>query len=806
MQGKFISRRSFLQGIPVTAVGLPYILDAKTGQSGASDKGPILSNDFFAIYLHKETGRFSVHRTDGSILIPDCAAMAVSSDREVRPDMIEFRHRAEVSKISDALGEGKRLIIYSSAKNSPWAFTRSITLYKRYPGIFLDMSLINKSNVPVNIESLFVVTPAGNDTASLLWSGTSKVLTNGPMYYDPGTLYPFSAPDESTIQSWWNAGFFSGYKKEALVCGALENLKAQGKIHVRRLPGDAISLSLQSYLARGFMLQPGQEVHSNRFIILVGSDPYSTLEEYASLMGRLNNARVSSIVNGWCSWFYTYEHVTEEEVVRNAELASRILKPCGLEYIQIDEGYQRWHGDWEGNSRFPHGMKWLADKIKSFGLKPGLWVAPYVISEPTEVYQQHADWLLKHPDGRLKRVGPWPGEDTDWARNENPKRYGLDITHPGAAHWMFNLFSTIVHEWGYEMLKIDFVDWSLLSAYRYYDPSVSRAEAYRRGFEIIRRAAGEKVHINECGPGAISVGLIDSMRIELDQYYGYRTENWKQYVGTPTGSAAAGAKRYYFHKRTWINDVDHLCTRNLSLGQARAAATIIGISGGNVISGDRLIDLSPDRIEIIRKAFPSSGQGARPVDLFDSDTPSAFALSLKKPFGEWTVAAFFNPDETQTIKRPIPADRLWLDPARKYIAFNFWEERLEGEFSGELDLQIPPAGCTLLSIHELPEKPKVIATNRHILQGYLELENTEWNEDTQILSGTSFGVKDYPYSVFIYLPGSYPWIQGGTTLDHDKENYSYRITHPHIITLRLYFTGTEKISWQINLAEFLKER
>jgi alpha-galactosidase len=102
-------------------------------------------------------------------------------------------------------------------------------------------------------------------------------------------------------------------------------------------------------------------------------------------------------------------------VVRNAELASRILKPYGLEYIQIDEGYQRWHGEWEGNSRFPHGMKWLADKIKSFGLKPGLWIAPYVISEPTEVYQQHSDWLLKHPDGRLKRVGPWPSEDSDWA-------------------------------------------------------------------------------------------------------------------------------------------------------------------------------------------------------------------------------------------------------------------------------------------------------------------------------------------------------------------------------------------------------
>lgn len=806
MQSNSISRRSFLRDIPLTAAGLPFVLKINTNQAGASEKGPVLSNNFFKIYLHQETGRFSVYRTNGNVLMPDCSMMAVSSDKEIRPDAPGFHHRTEVTKVNDAWGVGKRLLIQSAGINMPWMFTHSITMYDRYPGIFLDMSCVNKSDVPVNVESLFAVTPPENGVASLLWPGTSKVLTNGPMYYDPGTLYPFSAPEENTVQSWWNAGFFSGYKTEALVCGALENLKAQGKIQVRRLPGDAISLSLQSYLAKGFMLQPGQEVHSNRFVVLTGENPYSALEDYASLMGMLNNARVNSIVNGWCSWFYTYEHVTEDEVVRNAELASRILKPYGLEYIQIDEGYQRWHGEWEGNSRFPHGMKWLADKIKSFGLKPGLWIAPYVISEPTEVYQQHSDWLLKHPDGRLKRVGPWPSEDSDWARNENPRRYGLDITHPEAALWMYNLFHTIVHEWGYEMLKIDFVDWSLLSAYRYYDPSVSRAEAYRRGFEIIRRAAGEAVHINECGPGAISVGLIDSMRIELDQYYGYRAENWKQYVGTPTGSAAAGAKRYYFHKRAWVNDVDHLCTRNLTVCQARAAATIIGMSGGNVISGDRLIDLSPERIEIVRKTFPSSGQGARPVDLFDSDTPSAFALSLKKPFGQWTVAAFFNSDETQVVEKLIPAERLWLNPDKKYIAFNFWEERWEGDFSGELKVIIPPAGCTLLSIHELPETPKVISTNRHILQGFLELESTAWDQEKQILSGTSTGIKNSSYSVFIYLPGTYPWIQGGTTLDHDEGDYSYRITHPHIITLRLYFKGTEKISWQINLAEFLKER
>ena len=127
------------------------------------------------------------------------------------------------------------------------------------------------------------------------------------------------------------------------------------------------------------------------------------------------------------------------------------------------------------------------------------------------------------------RVGPWPDLDTDWARNENPLRYGLDVTHPGAAEWLFNLTDKLANQWGYEMIKIDFVAWSLLSATSFMYTGVTPAQAYRKGYEIMRSAAGEKCHLLECGPGQVSTGLINSMRIELDQNYGYGEDAWKQY-------------------------------------------------------------------------------------------------------------------------------------------------------------------------------------------------------------------------------------------------------------------------------------
>jgi len=58
------------------------------------------------------------------------------------------------------------------------------------------------------------------------------------------------------------------------------------------------------------------------------------------------------------------------------------------------------------------------------------------------------------------------------------------------------------------MIKIDFVAWSIFATDRYYDPTLSSAQVYRKGLEIVRKAAKDKCHILECGPGAITVGLI----------------------------------------------------------------------------------------------------------------------------------------------------------------------------------------------------------------------------------------------------------------------------------------------------------
>lgn len=73
-----------------------------------------------------------------------------------------------------------------------------------------------------------------------------------------------------------------------------------------------------------------------------------------------------------------------------------------------------------------------------------------------------------------------------------------------------------------------------------------------------------------------------------------------------------------------------------------------------MLSGDRLPDLDPGRIEILKKILPSCDDAARPVDLFDANRRTVFAFKIQRTFGAWTVVGVFNPDEAAVAESRTP--------------------------------------------------------------------------------------------------------------------------------------------------------
>ena len=783
----------------------------------------MIQNDRFAVSFDARAGTISVRRSDGTPFLTGGAACANTDVGKQSTASSGREHAVETSAFSDRLGSGRRMTIVSRDPRKLLDLRMDVALYDRRPMVAIEARCTNVSPRDVVVTSLEPIRVLASEGGALRVPGVSACVTNGQMFFDAGRVHSFAAepppglrppikgvrlanesiaPRHATVASWWNIGFFSGYEREGVVLGYLGNTHALGVVLVARTSDDEISFLAESVCSPSITLQPGRSLDSNRFVLNVAASAYTALEEYADAVGAVQNARTRSVVNGWCSWFYTLAQVSEDEVLRNTEFAARQLRAFGLEYIQIDDGYQRSPGDWEGNERFPHGMQWLAERIKAHGFKPGLWIAPYVISERSDVFRLHPEWLVRRRDGSLQRVGNWENESSAEALREVTKCYCLDITHPEAAQWFRELFETIARRWGYEMVKIDFMAWSILAAERYQDPTLSSAEVYRKGLEIMRAAVGEQCHILECGPGNLTVGLVDSMRIEADINYGYAAAAWKQYFQDPACSLAAAAKRYYFHGRTWVNDADHVCLDLLTAQQAEAAATSIALSGGNTISGDRLVDLDPVKLEILKKIAPSYGAAAVPVDLFDADIPTTFVWHVERPFAAWSVVAFFNPDLQSAVERRFALRRLGLNPAKTYLAFDFWKQRFIGEVTNELAVRVEPGSVTLLALHAVTGAPQVLSTSRHVTQGAIEIEDVQWSEAERTLSGISVGPPQSAHDVFVHVPREHPWTWGNPPRVRDYAGYSLKLVDANVVRVHVRFDGGNRVAWKIPLDDF----
>lgn len=89
------------------------------------------------------------------------------------------------------------------------------------------------------------------------------------------------------------------------------------------------------------------------------------------------------------------------------------IAALGCKYFVIDDGWfynvyndKRYViGDWNVNKEYyPEGLKAFADKVRSYGMIPSVWYEFEGVSEHSDVYRDHPDWLLTR-DGKIINNG-----------------------------------------------------------------------------------------------------------------------------------------------------------------------------------------------------------------------------------------------------------------------------------------------------------------------------------------------------------------------------------------------------------------
>lgn len=582
--------------------------------------------------------------------------------------------------------------------------------------------------------------------------------------------------------------------RSGVVAGWLTSKKGSGVVFSKKNDDDKVVLS--PIIEYGKLLEPENpenhlEYLSEIFVLGRFDDCRRGLERYAWQIARTHQIRLKEIPAGYCTWYADQfgGACNEKEIVNLTEAAAEKLGPYGFNFVQIDDKWQsgiskngpkKNFTEHNPEGPYPGGMKKTADMIRSHGMMAGIWFMPFAGSSEDPYWNK--DWFVKSgvtdvldEQGKSKRrynqTVNKEGEpyESFWGGTS------LDLTNPEVQQYLHDEVQRIAGQWNYNYFKLDGL-WTGMAneqlyvnnEYRpddlgealFHDPSLTPIAAYRKGFEIIRRAAGDDVFVLGCNISqnmrtmGASFGCVDAMRIGPDNGAG-----WNSLKAGPWH----GSNRYFLNGRVWWNDPDPVYVRDsMPLEHARLIASWVAVSGQLFAFSDWLPTLSEERVEILRRTIRPHGlRSSRPVDLFEQDLPRIWHLTTRSnrqlpegalPPQQRDILAFYNWDEKESAKIEIASSRVDLPEAGEYVAFDFWGNQLFGTFTDKLSVELSPASCLILAVRPVENHPILLSTSQHVTQGIVDVSEEKWDPEKKTLSGVSRVVAGDDYELRIYDP------------------------------------------------------
>jgi len=717
---------------------------------------------------------------------------ALTTDSRVFSTRDAYNRRWEVKPFEDRIGAGKEMVVIHEGGGEEPRITLSLKLYADRPFAVLKTA-VGSNGPTVKVRSISVADEeAYLDGALKLGEdmSLSRIYVERNKLGDEPNCMVKSIAD-MPMGGHLSAGrtvIYNPESKTAFTAGFLTFNRALCFLATGYAPGVGVSsFSASCDYNTWIALNEGEELTSEKLYVRFSGSPLDSLDEYADAVVSSNppSCWTRKPPTGWCSWYSYRFEVDEPSVVAEAKAIAEKFNGFGVEYMQLDHGWQ-WRGlvgEWtETNAQFPHGIRWLAEQLQVLGFKLGLWMAPTRISEFASLYKEHPECLIRDASGAPVVTGKW-----SWGLQPSWVPYGdmhlLDIGQPYSQRWLRGVFNTLAR-WGVKYFKLDFLEHGNLMG----------AEKYRRTMALIKETVGEGTYVLACnGPITHGMGAVDATFISSDiGRCGATAESWELLKRRTITHAA----RYLYHKRLWVNDPDVLSVWGQvpfvkgsvpgSIGQARARATIVALGGGSVILGDRIVDLPEERVRIAKKCLPPYGEAARPLDLFEGlACPRIWHLHVKVDWGEWEVVGVFNLDEEDAIVK-VDFKDLGLDERKEYAVFEFWDEKPLGEHQRGITLPVKGLSVKVLAIREILDLPIVLATDMHLTQGAVELNSVKWDDERETLSGVCERAAGEGGAIYLYVPNGYEVDH----VDTEQAEATWQPLKPTIVKLSLRLSAT----------------
>ena len=415
---------------------------------------------------------------------------------------------------------------------------------------------------------------------------------------------------------------------------------------------------------------------------------------------------------GWSSWSMQsskypglnpdgdYSYLTEANVNKQTDALASKLKKYGYDHVNIDAGWWRdnsWKPEYDqygrqaaDPKRFPSGMKAVADRIHSKGLKAGIYLPAGLEKEAynsgkTPIWNADGCTTADIVYSDLRTTNGWDSS------------YKLDFSRPCTQKYIDSQAQSIA-DWGYDYLKLDGVGPGSGKSGDQYD-NVADVAAWNKAITAI----GRPIHLElswslDYGHAADWKKYSNGWRIDTDvECYCNTLVTWENSVDdrwddTPAWTNQAGPGGW--------NDLDSLDVGNgamdgLTKAERQSYATLWAVAKSPLFTGDDLTKLDDYGLSLLTNrevigVDQSDAPPARPVT--PSDAQQVWAA--KNPNGTYTVALFNLADAPAAVS----ANWTTLGFTGKAAVRDLWNHEDLGSFTNKVTEALPAHGSRLFTV------------------------------------------------------------------------------------------------------------
>lgn len=795
-----------LQASPVKVDSQPAIDRADAADVAVRSVG--LKNDFVHITFDLTNRSFSIHDSQNGAPLLDDAAIKVGMEKGSKLTV----HREE--KVSDALGEGKRIILsltdyglyrYATHFRSgvPPRRLYSFTLYDEHPAVVMGFGVLMPNYYSMRLQEFEVLSGEG-----VLFGGVeieNPLTLNGSA--GAVTTYVLEGLDRVSSNSLMLTGKVNG-EQRTVVWGGLGQA-AYGK--VARLENGIPSLLAEDPI--GVLVDEDAEYLSEDtfYLDLTGTDPFDALERYGLALRAANNASPNvydyPVLCGWSvSNISKLPNINNSaKLVEEAEFAQAsgmtkytpVMNRLEPDKYHLDTE-QGWWDD-EHFRQYKHLVapyETLAEFCEALEQRDALGYIYMQLGMPSDDFARaHPEWMLFNDASEVDRHAPNKWQDNPKKHPHHQPYVTYDYTDKGYSEHFVKVWSAIADA-GIRGVKVDYTATAWRPEGGFDDRYASTNSAYLRAFKLLREAMGEDGLIDERNLGEsgrpcldLTAGVIDTQRTWADS---------NEFV--PEMVSRSGL-RWYKNRTVFNYYSDTKAVHGLEPADLQALITLNFLTSGRLDLATSYSLFTPEITRIVSRSYPHYPEpiSARPLDAFTGVTdPQVYELELTP---DWRQVTFYNTgEETSVLATALSGDRIdnaiGLDPNDSYHAYEFWTDTYLGELKGTdfLEREIAPGQCAMISVRRALEHPQVISTDRHLLQGWVDLEDVEWSAKEKSLQGTAKVIAGETFRIVIAGNGS---DLKKTKVNQGKASLEKHLGEDNLWLLSIDSSTTGDVQWQV---------